>query len=191
MIWQWTSMMMCGGCSRNQVQQHLKTIITLPANLLPQHQEVDVTDLLQHYFGGMAYTTHTCSKTLESGKQCEGMAFRVNKLEEQGQVLVIEVQKVEGYRVTSKLKMALNGHHYHLLGVAYYHQYEGGSGHFSAVVSRCGSYWYVDGLKPTTTTRMDSWTNAVQVTATHTYDRFGPTSSTTHTNLVVYGQVEV
>ena len=191
MVWKYTSITTCEGCSRNQVQHHSRTIISLPANLLPQQLEVDVTDLLRFYFSGEKFVTHTCSRTVEGGRQCKEMAFRVNRLEEQGQVLVIEVQKVDGFKVTSKLEMILDGRHYRLLGVAYHHQLNEHSGHFSAIVFRCGGYWYVDGLNPTITTKEDSWTNAIQMTTTHTHDRFKPSSDAAHTSLVVYEQVEV
>ena len=191
MMWKWTSTTKCGGCGRNQVHQHSKTIISLPANLLPQLQEVDVTDLLQHYFSGEECMTQTCSRSLEGGMPCTEVAARVNKLMEQGEVLMVEIQQANGYKVTSKRKMTLNGRPYHLQGVAYHHQLEANSGHFSAIVFRCGGYWRVDGLFTTIATAVDSWTNAVQMISEHTHDRFRPISNTIHTSVVVYKQGEV
>ena len=122
--------------------------------------------------------------------QCEEVASRVNKLVEQGEVLVIEVQQVDDYKVMSKLNMTLNRCSYNLLGVAYYHQYEGNRGHFLAIVSKCGGYWHVDGLHTTITTGVDSWTNAVQMPMKCTHNRFQPHVDAVHTSLVVYERAE-
>ena len=176
--WKWNTECCCDKCQRFGVNTHSGSIIQLMANAL-QQSCVDVTELFYHHFSGAPCEQWVCGV----GGTCGGRVTKANKLLAVGEVLVMTIERRDGFLVTCKQSMQIGGFHYRLKGIGYHQASPDGPNHYFGVVERRG-WWKVDGLGQRESDAKDRWALATWLEIKQ--DRLYPLDASDHPKIVVY-----